>query len=186
MNASMAVRLGLLKFPAPGMTFPGRAAGKPKNYVIDTRGAGMNLKLRELIVSMLMNEFTRLPKFDVLGGISKSGTVWAAWMAWMSHLPFANVLLDGKRESGLQREVEGDVCGLRILLVDNWTRTGNSIRQAADVVGRAGGVAVAAITVVRHSDIELPFPLNSPWTISELLDAAGREGLWNSDQQTTT
>jgi len=186
MSAITAVRLGLLKFPAAGTTFPGRSTGGPKKYVIDTRGAGMNPALRRVIVTELLKECGQLPAFDVLGGISKSGTIWAAWAAWASNKPFANILLEGKRESGLQREVEGDVQGLRVLLVDNWARSGNSILKAAEVVSRVGGIPVAALTVVRRDDIGLPFPLSSPWTISQLLDAAHVEGLWHPAAQSTS
>jgi orotate phosphoribosyltransferase len=179
MNANRAIELGLLKFPPPGTVFPSRGSGNTgKAYVIDARGAGSCPELRRIIVEALLEHAAGLPTFDIFAGISKSGTVWAAWCAWAAGYPFANVLLDGPRASGLQREVEGDVTAKRVLLVDNWVRSGDSIAKAADVVTRAGGIPVAALTVVRNGNVNLALPLASAWAIAELLDAAQAEGLW--------
>lgn len=178
MSAIEVVRLGLIKFPVPGTVFPGRLCGTDKTYVIDARGAGSYPVLRRIIVAELLKEASLLPDFDVFAGISKSGTVWAAWSAWATDTPFANVLLDGPRASGLQREVEGEVSGQRVVLVDNWIRSGTSISKAIDVIQRAGGIAVGALTIVRNHDVNLTIPLRSPWTIGDLLEAAQEEGLW--------
>lgn len=171
-----AINLGLLKFPPPGEFFPGRG-GASKHFVIDTRGAGTILPLRRLIVDEMQAIFRALPPFDVLAGIAKSGTVWAAWVAWANDLPFANVLLDGPRSSGLQREVEGDISGRRVLLVDNWMRSGDSFVRAKEVVLRSGGRPVGGITIVRFSEKEIGLPMESIWELKDLLLIAKREGL---------
>ena len=178
------VSQGLLRFPPAGTTFPGRRGGG-KDYVLDTRGAGTNLELRRLIVSALQTQAESCPPFHVVVGLAKSGTTWAAWLAWAMEIPFANVLLDGKRTSGLQREVEGDVAGKRILLIDNWTNSGDSIRKASEVVKRAGGTPVAALTIARNSDLDLGLPFRSVWEIEDLLAVAEREGLYVRPERTT-
>lgn len=139
MSAGDAVRAGLLHFPASGVSLPGRKAGV-KDYVINTRGAGALLELRGLIVTALSATALEAPAFDTVGGVAKAGTAWGAWLAWAMDKPFANILLDGPRASGLRREVEGDVAGRRVLIVDNWARSGASLRAAATVVERAGGI----------------------------------------------
>lgn len=178
-SATDAVRAGLLRFPPPDQCFAGRHGGT-KDYVINTRGAGASLELRELIVSALAESASDSPPFDVIGGIAKAGTAWGAWLAWMIGKPFANVLLDGPRPSGLQREVEGDVADKKVLLVDNWTRSGASLRAATSVIERAGGIVAGALTIVRHPATEPAVPLCSPWTIQELLAAAHNLGLWTA------
>jgi orotate phosphoribosyltransferase len=185
-TARMAVQLGLVKFSPSGQSFPGRSGGSPKSYVLDTRGAGSHLQLRELILEELRKQARTLPRFDVFGGISKSGTIWGAWCALLENIPFANILLDGARESGLQRDVEGDVVGRKVLLVDNWIHSGDSILKATEVIQRAGAVPVAALSVARHCTVSLPIPIASAWTITELLDAARIEGLWNPAGLPTT
>lgn len=176
-NAHDAVARGLILFPPAGQTFPGRHGGT-KDYVINTRGAGAILELRALIVEQLSRCAESGPEFDVVGGLAKAGTSWGAWLAWVLNKPFANVLLDGARASGLQREVEGDVASLRVLIVDNWTRSGRSLAQGATVVERAGGRCVGGLTVVRHGRAECGLPLQAAWSIGELLSAAQELGLW--------
>src|SRR5687767_6986062 len=105
-----ALRHGLLLFPPAGESFASRGSEK-KLFVIDARGAGVKLALRKLIVEGMRERLSNFNSFDVVGGLAKSGTMWGAWLSWTCELPFANVLLDGPRASGLQREVEGDVAG---------------------------------------------------------------------------
>lgn len=167
---SRAIDLGLIRFAPPGRPFPGRG-GNPKPYVVDTRGAGSNVGLRDLIVDQMRAARAAFPDHDVVAGIAKSGTIWAAWLAWAEGLPFANVLLDGPRASGLQREVEGDVRGRRVLLIDNWARSGRSLREGIDVVDRAGGRAIGVLTVVRDQPVDLGIPHLGAWELKDLLTA---------------
>lgn len=172
MNPAAAVKAGLLVFPLNGGAFPGREV-EPLPFVIDSRGAGANLPLRVMIVDGLRAAAAKSPAFDVVGGISKAGTIWAAWLAWMEEKPFATVMMDGPRSSGLQREVEGDVAGKRVLLVDNWVRSGASIRRAADIVSKAGGDPVAVIAIAKTGTPPIGLPLHVVWDVEELLAAAG-------------
>lgn len=166
-----AIKAGLLVFAPPGTGFPGRGADSLP-FLIDSRGAGTKLELRELVVKGLAAEAAACTPFDVIAGVAKAGTPWGAWLAWAKRLPFANVLLDGPRGSGLQREVEGDVGGRRVALVDNWVRSGASIRQAAEVVKRAGGTPVAVLAIVKTGEPNVGLPVRAIWEIGELLGAA--------------
>ena len=168
---------GLLRFPSAGKTFPSRS-GSGKNYVLDTRGAGANLELRRLVVNALQTQAESCSPFHVIAGLAKSGTIWAAWLAWEMEIPCVSVLLDGRRTSGLQREVEGDVAGKLILVIDNWARSGDSIRKASEAVKRAGGTPVAALTIARNSDLDLGLPFRSVFEIEDLLAVAEREGFY--------
>ena len=171
------VRAGLLRFPPPGNVFPGRS-GPDKTYVFDARGAGANPKLRGLLVHALRIAVGLCPPFEVVAGIAKSGTVWAAWLAWAEGIPFANVLIDGPRTSGLRREVEGDVAGKRVLILDNWISTGESVRKAADVLRRAGAAPIAVLTLVSAGPRDFGLPQHTALNIDSLLEVARDEGLW--------
>lgn len=172
MNPAAAVQAGLLVFPPNGGTFPGRGV-EPLRFLVDSRGAGANLPLRAMIVEGLCAAAAKSPAFDVVGGVAKAGTIWAAWLAWMEAKPLATVILDGPRSSGLQRQVEGDVAGKRVLLVDNWIRSGVSIDKAADIVAKAGGDPVGVVAIARTGAPPIGLPLQAVWDVEELLAAAG-------------
>ncbi len=175
------VKLGLLVLAPAGQSFPSRS-GTPRNYIIDARGAGSNLPLRESIVEALYERLTAISGVQMVGGIAKSGIVWGAWLAWRAGLPYASILLDGKRLSGLQRETEGDVSGKTVVLIDNWVRTGSSIEKAAEVVRRNGGIVDDAIVITNHDDPDLSgITLHSCWSLESLFQAARTEGLVSKD-----
>lgn len=178
-SAMEAVRLGLLKFPQPGETFKGRE-GNIKPFIVDARGAGTNLALRVLVVNEMKSRIRQL-RVDCIGGIAKSGTVWGAWLAWDLNLPFVNVLLEGPRSSGLNREVEGDPNGRRIVLIDNWARTGTSIDKAIKTVHNAGGEACGVVVLTRQPDVSLQIPLHSVWELTELVNASKAQGFLPMD-----
>jgi len=169
-TAIRAVHLGLLRLAPQDSPFPGRK-GNEKPYIIDARGAGTNIKLRLLIVSLLSDLLQTYEPFDVIGGVSKSGVTWGSWLAWDKRAAYATVLPDGPRTSGLQRSVEGDVRGKRVVLVDNWVRTGESLSQAIEQVSIAGGEVVGAVAIARHEASSVGFKLSTIWTDSELLEA---------------
>lgn len=176
-SAEDAVRQGLLAIAPEGQFFPSRS-GNPRNYVVDARGAGSNLRLRESIVEALNERLASIPDVQMIGGIAKSGIVWGAWLAWRAALPYASILLDGKRASGLQRETEGDVSGKQVVLIDNWVRTGSSIEKAAEVVRRNGGFVADVIVITNHDEPELSgIRLHSCWSLDVLFQAARTVGV---------
>jgi orotate phosphoribosyltransferase len=169
------IQAGLLVFPPKGNGFPPRN-GRPLPFLIDSRGAGTDIPLRNMVVEGLRVRLQDMPQFDVIGGISKAGTIWAAWLAWVEQRPYATVILDPPRQSGLQRAVEGEVAGKRVLLIDNWVRSGASVVKAIDVVTQAGGVAVGALAIVTDGMAAAGVPLQAIWHIDELLCAADKAG----------
>lgn len=166
-----AIDAGLLVFAPEGTCFPARG-NRSLPFLINSRGAGTNLPLRRMIVDGLSACLPTLPEFDVIGGISKAGTVWAAWLAWAGHRPYATVHLDAPRSSGLQRVVEGEVAGRRMLLVDNWIRSGSSLAKAVEVVKQVGAIPIGALAIATDGVAEVGIPLKAIWHIDELLSAA--------------
>jgi orotate phosphoribosyltransferase len=175
-SAFRAVQLGLMRFARPDQPFFGRT-GQPRQYVIDSRGAGTNLALRTFIVEQFSERLRDLPQIEVVVGVAKSGIAWGAWLAWDAALPFATVLPDGPREAGLQRAVEGEVAGKRAVLIDNWVRSGDSLNKATRWIEAAGGAVAGTLAIARHPSSP-PIPeLRALWTLEELLDASQKLGL---------
>jgi orotate phosphoribosyltransferase len=172
-SAAAAVRLGLLKFAPPGSDFPGRAGVAGVPVLADIRGALSNVPLRSLIVQELAKILRdRFPRANVLAGVAKAGISWAAMLADRAAMEAAVVNLNGPRASGLQREVEGDVAGRRVVLIDNLIALGGSLRKSAAVVAGAGGEVIGALTVIADPGAPLEFETRSLWTQRELIDAA--------------
>ncbi len=175
-SATAAVALGILRFPKVGEVFESRK-GRVKTFILDARGAGVNLPLRAIVISRMRAIRKMFPRSVVVGGIAKSGIMWGAWLAWEESLPYATVLLDGPRKSGIRREVEGDVANRNVLLVDNWMRSGDSIRKATDVVRRNGGKAIGAIVITNLPTVRIDLPFKAVWSGTNLMRAARRAGL---------
>lgn len=174
--ARKAVALGLLKFPATGQTFPGRRGGPGKPYLVDSRGAGANPRLRAAVVSALRVRLDELADVQAVAGLARSGMTWAAWLAQETGLPYATVLLDGPRDAGLQREVEGDIRGCRTVLVDNWVSSGASLIQAAEIICRHGAQVAGAIAIAGRVT-NLGFPVGLAFDVSTLLREAAHQQL---------
>ncbi len=175
--ARLAVRHHLVKFPAAGTLFPGRNGGAGKSYLVDSRGAGASVSLRSIVMAALLERFFELEQPTAIAGVAKSGIMWGAWLARDVGIPFAVVLLDGPRTAGLQREVEGELAGKRVCLVDNWTKSGGSLVSAADIVERHGGTVVGALAISGRRPPHARFPIAFAFPASELLAAAVEQGL---------
>lgn len=175
--AAEAVRLGMIKFAPPGNPFPGRRGGESHDFLIDTRGAGTNIALRTLIVGALRLRLFEFVAIEVIAGVAKSGITWGSWLAWEEGLRYATVVPDGPRASGMKRAVEGDVAGKRIILIDNFTLSGDSIAKAAQQAELAGAQVCGALVVVKHPRASSRLPLLSAWDLLDLLDASVEAGL---------
>lgn len=186
-HAEEAVRMGFLKIAGVHVrSITGRTGG-PKRYLLDSRGAGTNLPLRELLLSLMCAGLKECyPTAQIVAGVATSGILWGSWLALSENLPYATVLPDGPRASGLRRQVEGDTDGHAVVLVDNWVRSGASLRRAEEAVLAAGGTVLGALTLVVDDQVESQndgMPVQSVWRLSEILRAAESLGLvtdWQS------
>jgi orotate phosphoribosyltransferase len=175
-DLDLAVRLVQLSTPdKPFADQQGRAV----RFLLDTRGVVDDPELRDAIVDRLISRITPLfatNEANLIAGISKSGVPWAAIAADRLRVPLA-VVLEEARASGLRRQVEGNVNGLRAVLVENFARTGKSLRNAVAAISAAGGTVAKAIALVAT-----PRARRSEGTLSvfnfdemlELLVVAGR------------
>ena len=92
-------------------------------------------------------------------------------------LEYATALIDGRHKFGMQRELEGEIAGKNVVLIDNLMRSGASIEAAVRVVERGGARVLGALTLVCHQPVELAVPTSSLWQAAELEAAAKELGL---------
>ncbi|HEX5554274.1 MAG TPA: phosphoribosyltransferase family protein, partial [Chitinophagaceae bacterium] len=154
-----AARLGLIKFSAQH-SFANRNRPGGRSFLVNSRGSGTNLSLRKMVINALTEGLFSLPECDVIGGVANSGTQWAAILSYKLNMPFANILKE-PRKSGMRRQVEGDIQGKKVVLVDDWMNTGGSILTAIDTVKSHGGIPVGLLLIAGeeavHHDFEFPY-----------------------------
>jgi orotate phosphoribosyltransferase len=165
-----AAKLGLIKF-SEDIAFKNRKTLGGRAFLIDSRGSGANTRLRGLLIKALQETLHTMPSFDMLGGVANSGTPWAATLAYKLNLPFCNILKEA-RLSGMQRQIEGDVTGKKVILIDNWINTGESILHAADVIRKHGGDPVGILAIASENRPMLGLPLAYAVEINLLIAAA--------------
>lgn len=167
-----AARLGLIKFSAEQL-FANRNCAGGRSFLVDSRGTGTNLKLRMMVVNALTEELSNLPEYDVIAGVANSGTQWAGILAFKLNMPFCNILKE-PRKSGMKRQVEGDINGKKIVLVDDWMNTGGSIITAVETVKAHGGIPVGILLIAGEEAVQHDFEIPYAFAISTqlLIEAA--------------
>ena len=129
-----------------------RLVNEAVETIVDSRGIGMNRPLRKLIVSGLIMNVEALGG-DLIAAVANSGTLWAGLVGDRANLDFCNVLIDGPRRSGHKREIEPDhVGGRRVVLVDNFVRTGDSLHKAVEILSRHRAQVVGMIAISAPTD----------------------------------
>lgn len=153
--------------------------GRPMQYVVDARGAGTNISLRRWIVSRFAEMASEYEPSSIIG-VANSGVVWAAWTAEYLSLPYATVLPDGPRKSGLNRQIEGVPPAGPTILIDNWLVTGDSVLKSIAAVTQKSEAKVAALLLVAEPAQPLPvfeIPVRGVVAVTHLLQAIDRTDL---------
>lgn len=162
-----AARLGLIKFSAE-QSFANRNRDGGRSFLVDSRGTGTNLTLRRIVVNALTEELYNLPECDIIGGVANSGTQWAAILSYKLNMPFCNILKE-PRKSGMKRQVEGDINGKKVVLVDDWMNTGGSIITAVETVKAHGGIPVGLLLIAGEEEVQHNFEIPYAFAISTKL-----------------
>jgi orotate phosphoribosyltransferase len=179
--ARRAVQFGLLLIAPDGEIFPGRQGGPAGEVLIDARGVSASLALRTLVLGALANALLEFGENTVVGGVSRGGLVLGAQLALLAGRPFASILPEGPRESGARRAVEGDVSRRDVVLFDNITTSGDSLRRASVHATSAGGRVVGALVVGTYGTVpSMAFPVRTITNLDELVEAAHELGLLSS------
>jgi hypothetical protein len=129
-------------------------------YAVDTRNSA-SLEFRNVVFEAI-DKWVADVRPDFIGAVANSGTLLVAMWAGLREQPFINVLVKGARARGFKRRIEPSVSivGMRIALLDNHVRTGESISLAGEIVNHAGGEVCAIAACTANPDFEPPFPLH--------------------------
>lgn len=125
------------------------SSGKEADYYVDVRRATLHHRASRLI-GRLLRQLTADWRYDAVGGLTLGADpVGAAIMHAEGRPVDAFVVRKEAKKHGMQRRIEGpDVAGLRVLVVEDTTTTGNSPLTAVRALREAGAEVVGVVTVV--------------------------------------
>lgn len=139
--AEALARAGVVKFGDFVLS-----SGTRSTYYIDLR----HLTLDPDTYRGLAEEIARVAAAsgpDALAGPELGGALLAAYVAALVGLPFTAVRLR-RKEHGTRSVVEGDVSGLRVLLMDDVATTGSTLIKAVEALRLAGAEVSEALVAV--------------------------------------
>jgi orotate phosphoribosyltransferase len=125
------------------------SSGKEADYYVDLRRATLHHRAAALI-GKLMRELTADWEYAAVGGLTLGADPVATAIMHAPGRPVdAFVVRKSVKTHGLQRLIEGtDVAGLKVLVVEDTSTTGNSALTAVRAVRDAGAQVVGVATVV--------------------------------------
>lgn len=125
------------------------SSGKQADYYVDLRRATLHHRAGPLI-GQLMRELTDDWDYAAVGGLTLGADPVATAVMHAPGRPIdAFVVRKSVKTHGLQRLIEGtDVCGQRVLVVEDTSTTGASALTAVRAVRDAGGHVIGVATVV--------------------------------------
>ncbi len=122
------------------------SSGIRSSYYIDLR----HLTLDPATYRKLAEEIARAAAAthpDALAGPELGGALLAAYTAALAGLPFTAVRLR-RKEHGTRSVVEGNVDGLRVLIIDDVATTGSTLIKAVEALRGAGAEVREALVAV--------------------------------------
>lgn len=133
------------------------SSGREADYYVDLRRVTLQHEAAPL-VGRLLRELTKDWAYEAVGGLTLGAdpvadAVLHAAAAEHTADPAAQpvdafVVRKAVKEHGMQRQIEGpDIAGRRVLVVEDTSTTGASVRAALDAV-RAAGATVVGVAVV--------------------------------------
>jgi orotate phosphoribosyltransferase len=125
------------------------SSGKDADYYVDLRRATLHHRASALI-GRLMRQLTADWDYAVVGGLTLGADPVATAVMHAPGRPIdAFVVRKSAKAHGLQRLIEGsEVCGQRVLVVEDTSTTGGSALTAVRAVQDAGGEVIGVATVV--------------------------------------
>ena len=153
------------------------SSGKEADYYVDLRRITLDAVAAPLVGEVML-DLTKDWDFEAVGGLTLGADPVATAMmhvaAQRGRRLDAFVVRKSEKAHGLQRRIEGpDVKGKRILVVEDTSTTGKSLREAIDALVLEGaiivGVAVVVDRGVGSSFQELNIEFKSAFSIVELV-----------------
>lgn len=125
------------------------SSGARADYYVDLRRVTLHHEAAPLI-GRLLRELTSDWSYQAVGGLTLGADPVAAAVLHAPGPPVdAFVVRKTTKTHGLQRRIEGpDVCGRRVLAVEDTATTGTSVLTAVAALREAGAQVVGVVTVV--------------------------------------
>ncbi|MBC3185777.1 orotate phosphoribosyltransferase [Corynebacterium sp. zg-331] len=125
------------------------SSGREADYYVDLRRATLHHRASRLIGSLL-RELTADWDYAAVGGLTLGADpVATAVMHAEGRAIDAFVVRKETKKHGMQRRIEGpEVAGMKVLVVEDTTTTGNSPLTAVEALREAGAQVVGVATVV--------------------------------------
>ena len=151
------------------------ASGKKSTYYIDIKTASMQPDLLGPIAQAIAERFS----FDVVAGVAVGAIPLAVAVSLASQKPCA-VIRKEEKGHGKTGTIIGTVDGKRVLLVEDVTTSGGSVRYGLETLRHAGAIVDEVVTVVDREQgakdrlAEDNIALIPLVRVSELLDCGTR------------
>ena len=126
------------------------ASGKESPYYIDLRRLPSYPDLFNYVVEKVI-ESVRPLSFDYIVGVATGGVPLASFIACRLNMPMGYVRVE-KKTYGTSREVEGEVKGRKVVVIDDVATTGGSIERAVLALREEGAEVVGAAVVVDRQE----------------------------------
>ena len=124
------------------------SSGAKSSIYIDMRTIISKPKYFRLILALLASRLAPLHgEIDGIVGVATAGIPWATGLALYLGLPLAYVRPEPKKH-GMGKQVEGNVEGLRLVVVDDVATTGGSLAKSINTLRLAGGKPRYALVIV--------------------------------------
>lgn len=124
------------------------SSGAKSSIYIDMRTIISKPKYFRLILALLASRLAPLHgEIDGIVGVATAGIPWATGLALYLGLPLAYVRPEPKKH-GMGKQVEGNVEGLRLVVVDDVATTGSSLAKSINTLRLAGGQPRYALVIV--------------------------------------
>ena len=128
------------------------ASGQWSRDFVDGKAAVASGKGLQLVCREMVNAHRDIA-FDAVGGLTMGADAYAVGIAIHCGCDWFFVRKEPKGR-GTNQLIEGaQIHGRRVLLVDDVVSTGGSIQTAYERVQDAGGIVVAAVTLVDRGDV---------------------------------
>jgi orotate phosphoribosyltransferase len=122
------------------------SSGIKSPFYIDLRRLYSYPELARRVVSELASRIP-MDRVDVIAGIETAGIPLATYLACITNKPLVYVRKE-RKQHGSGSIVEGNVHGMRVVVVDDVVTTGNSFLKAINNLREEGGLPVLAAAIV--------------------------------------
>jgi orotate phosphoribosyltransferase len=143
-------KIGAIKFGAFKLT-----SGRISPYYIDLRIVPSFpeafKRVCDIYVKLVQTQFGP-ETFDRIAGIPTAGIPFASLISYQLHKPFLYIR-SKTRQHGRERRIEGIIMpGDRVLLIDDLSTTGLSLKRAAQAIRAEGGVVSDALVLLDREE----------------------------------